>query len=144
MITNKIDNLDDLRKEKQRLKLVLAEHEVLLKAHIEELGDSLKPAQVAIDLVKKITGSPKDGLVNNGIRSAVGIASNMLFSGYSWPVRTALSFVSKNLVGNLVHDKGPGLLNKALTWWQQRQKTKKEIIKLEPVQQNIPEKVEFY
>ncbi len=119
-----IQTREDLRREKLRLKQEIAAYEQRIQQRIQAIENSLTPSHMAMNVLKKVT-SPPDGMLGNSIRNMVGhLAYNSVFSGYSWPVRMLFTFLSKNVVGNFVQDKGPGYVSKIAEWWQNRKKEK--------------------
>lgn len=117
-----IHSLKDLRLAKRQLKEEIAECELKIQHDINVLEKSLQPASLAVDMVKRFTKT-NDSFLSAGIRNAIGqVAYNTVFAGYSWPARTALTFLSKRVLGNVVESKAPGLIQKAAKWWQSRRK----------------------
>lgn len=116
----KIKNKEDLLRAQQQLKLEIAESELKLRDSIAALEESLRPANLAIDFAKKLVSPGDPGIIGKGVRSAVGYAAGQLLSGYSWPTRMLLTFLSKNVVTNYVQEKAPSYLTKIAHWWQNR------------------------
>ena len=127
MITDlPINSLKELRLAKLRLKEEIADCEFRIKHDIDVLEKSLQPANLVVDTVKRFTRS-NDSFLSSGIRNVIGqVAYNSVFSGYSWPARTLLTFLSKRVLGNMVEDKAPGLMQKAAKWWQSRRRNEEE------------------
>jgi hypothetical protein len=127
MITDSpISSLKELRLTKLRLKEEIAACELKIQHDIDEIEKSLQPATLAVNMVKKLTRT-NDGFLSSGIRNVIGqVAYNTVFSGYAWPARTLLTFLSKRVLGNVVEDKAPGLIQKAAKWWQARRQNEQE------------------
>jgi len=123
MITDTpITSLKELRLNKLRLKEEIAACELRIQQDIDEIERNLQPANLAVNMVKRMTKT-SDSFLSNGIRNVIGqVAYNTVFAGYSWPARTLFTFLSKRVLGNVVEDKAPGLIQKAARWWQERRK----------------------
>jgi len=123
MITDlSINSLKELRQAKLRLKEEIAACELKIQQDIDVLERSLQPANLVVDTVKRFTRT-NDSFLSNGIRNVIGqVAHNTVFAGYGWPARTLLTFIAKRVIGNVVDEKAPGLIQKAAKWWQTRRK----------------------
>lgn len=123
MITDlSINSLKELRQAKLRLKEEIAACELKIQQDIDVLEKSLQPANLVVDTVKRFTKT-NDSLLSVGIRNVIGqVAANTVFAGYSWPARTLFTFLSKRVLGNVIEEKAPTLIQKAARWWQSKRK----------------------
>jgi len=127
MITDiPINSLKDLRLAKLRLKEDIASCELKIQHDIDVIEKSLQPATLAVNMVKRLTKT-NNSFLSTGIRNVIGqVAYNTVFSGYAWPARTLFTFLSKRVLGNMVEDKAPGLMQKAAKWWQAKRKNEQD------------------
>jgi hypothetical protein len=74
MTANKIENLEQLRAEIQRLKKEEAEHKAALRAGVTKISEQLRPENILVSVLSSITGINinKNEFLKNGI--AMGLS----------------------------------------------------------------------
>ena len=124
MITTPINNYQDLVRERKRLKKEIAHYELRLKDNIVALEQSFKPANIAVDFAHKMAEPAHGGLIGQGVSNLVGGLASTLLGGYSWPVRFALTQVSKSVASKYVTEKAPSIVNFVASWLKKKREKK--------------------
>lgn len=108
----KINTIDDLRRERKRLKLELKETELLIKEDLNWIKEELTPIRAAGRFVGNALVNKNKGLVNDGIRLAIDtVVKNFVLSRSGWLTRTIIPFILKNLSANYVEERKPQVLS---------------------------------
>ena len=124
MITTPINNYADLVRERKRLKKEIAHYEPRLKDNIIALEQSFKPVNIAVDFAHKMVEPSHEGLISQGVSSLVGGLASTLFGGYAWPIRYALTQVSKNVASKYVTKQAPSIVGYLTTWLKKKRERK--------------------
>src|SRR5438105_15446215 len=100
---NKIENLNDFKKEKRRVRLRIKEIEGLIEEDINQLKDSLKPWRLAGNAERNLLISEHDGVVGETIGLTVsGLIRKVLLRRANWLVKFIVVYMLKNYTRNLV------------------------------------------
>jgi len=109
----KIKNVEDLRRERKRLKAELAESEANLKDHWEYAKEQLNPVRTAGRFIGNAMVHKNDGVIDKTMRLAIDkILKGLVLSKSGWITRTIVSYMVKNMSSNMLAEKRPELLNK--------------------------------
>lgn len=102
-----ITTYQDLIVEKQRLKLLLYEREIELKAEFENIKIKLKPLAGILDFADKITTADrKNPLINIGIELGVNfLLKKVLFRNAGLVTKLLVPLFAKNYLSNEVAQK---------------------------------------
>ncbi len=109
----KIENIEDLRRERRRLKAELTESEVKLKEHFEWAKEQLDPLRTAGRFIGKAMVNSNDGMVDKTLRFAIDkLLKGVILSRTGWITKTVISYLVKNVSSNMLLTKQPELLTK--------------------------------
>lgn len=107
----KINSVEDLRREKKRLKLELKKTELLIKEDFAWAKNELAPLRVAGKFVGNALVNKNNGLVNDGLRILIDtVVKNLVLSRAGWITKMIVPFVLKNLSTNYIKDRKPEVL----------------------------------
>jgi hypothetical protein len=107
----KINSIDELRKEKNRLKLELIRSEEALQEDFALLKEELKPLRLAGRAVSYAMINKNDGVVNDGVRFAInGLLKNVVLAKAGWITKLVVPFIVKNISSNMLLEKKPEVL----------------------------------
>lgn len=108
----KIDNLNDLKSERKRLKLKLKQQEELVKSDLQWIKKELTPINAASKVLSKFLISKDKGIINHGLGIGVeSLLKNFILKNSSWVTRLVIPFLAKNFTGNLMIEKKPELFS---------------------------------
>lgn len=109
MSNNNIKSYQDLLVERQRLKLLLYEREIEVKAEFELLKLKLKPVSNILDFAEKLTTKDRHNpLVNVGIDLGVNfLLKKVLLRNAGWFVKILTPVFVKNYLSHEVVEKNP-------------------------------------
>ena len=99
---NNITTYQDLLQEKQRLTLLLAERNMLVKAEFVAIKTKLKPLTNIIDVVEKMSSKDtRNPLVNAGIDIGVNLLlKNVLLRNAGWIIKLLMPALVKNYLSH--------------------------------------------
>ena len=104
----KIENLQDLRKEKERLRMELRMTEEALREDFEWIREELKPVRAAGRMLSKVMINKDHGIINDGVRFGIDtILKKVVLAKAGWITRLIVPFILKNLSSNIVQQKKP-------------------------------------
>lgn len=112
-----IQNIDDLRAERARLKNQMELSKVHMKQEVKAIKTELNPVHQAVGLVGDMFTAPKHGLLNVGVGIGVNtLLKRGLLARAGWLPRLVIPFIAQNLATNLIYKNRTSLVEKALLW----------------------------
>ena len=112
-----INNIDELRAERARLKNQLELSKVHMKQEIKAIKTELNPVNHAVGLVTDLFTSPKKGLLYAGVGIGVNtLLRRGLLARAGWLPRLVIPFLAQNLATNLIYKNRNSLVENALRW----------------------------
>ena len=108
-----IKSYKDLLEEKQRLKLLLHERQIAIKAEFEVVKAKLKPVHTVLEFVEKITTRDKHNpLVNTGIEVGVNfLLRKVVLRNAGWIAKILMPVFVRNYLSHEVEENA-GWINK--------------------------------
>jgi hypothetical protein len=114
---NPIKNLKDLKAERIRLQIQLAEQEARLKMDVQMLKEQLQPLNVAKETVGNLLINKDRGLINTSLRKTIDVVLRKgLLRNFPWVLRFAIVFLVKNYLSNKLSEKKPDILETIQNW----------------------------
>ena len=113
----KINTYTTLLNEKQRLKLLLETHKIIIKEDAAMIRQTIKPATDALGVISKFTNRDRTNpLLNLGVDFGVDLLVRKLLLGRAgWIYKIIVPFIVKNFSSNIfAENKKFGFLNKLL------------------------------
>ncbi|MBC7652579.1 MAG: hypothetical protein H7101_12615 [Deinococcales bacterium] len=113
----KINTYMHLQNEKQRLKLLLETHKIIIKEDAAMLRETIKPAADVLSVIGKFTNRDKTNpLLNLGVDFGVEVIVKKLLLGRAgWVSKIIIPFIIKNFSSNIfAENKKFGFFNKLL------------------------------
>ncbi len=109
-----ITTYEDLLHEKKRLKLLLSEREIAVKAEFEVIKTKLKPLGTIIDFTEKITTKDRHNpLISTGIEVGVNfLLRNVLLRNAGWIVKLLMPLFVRNYLSHEVEENTGGWMQK--------------------------------
>jgi hypothetical protein len=110
-----INSYDDLCAEKARLKALLSDQRLMIKAEIAGIKEDLKPVGVLLDTAGMLAHRDRSlGLLSKGLDIGVEfLVKKVVFRKAGWITKLLASFVAKNIVSQIatkkVKEELPGL-----------------------------------
>ena len=99
-----IQNIDDLRAERVRLKNQMELSKVHMKQEVKAIKTELNPVHQAVGLVGDLLTAPKKGLLNVGVGIGVNtLLTRGLLARAGWLPRLVIPFIAQNLATNLIY-----------------------------------------
>lgn len=112
-----IQNIDDLRAERARLKNQMELSKVHMKQEVKAIKTELNPVHQAVGLVGDLLTAPKKGLLNVGVGIGVNtLLTRGLLARAGWLPRLVIPFIAQNLATNLIYKNRTSIVEKALLW----------------------------
>lgn len=112
-----IQNIDDLRAERARLKNQMELSKIHMKKEIKAIKTELNPVHQAVGLVGDLFTAPKKGLLHVGVGIGVNtLLKRGLLARAGWLPRLVIPFLVQNLATNLIYKNRTSLVEKALLW----------------------------
>lgn len=112
-----INNIEDLRAERARLKNQLELSKVHMKQEIKAIKTELNPVNHAVGLVTDLFTSPRKGLLHVGVGIGVNtLLKRGLLARAGWLPRLVIPFLAQNLATNLIYKNRTSLVENALRW----------------------------
>ena len=113
----KIRTYEDLEKEEQLLEELLRSQKELIQIEIGLLKQQLKPAQMALQFVGKITTPDKHNpLLTQGANTVIDLVLNKFILGRSgWLTKMLVPFFVKNYSSHLIADNKDTIVNKVVS-----------------------------
>lgn len=116
MKTN-IQNIDDLRAERARLKNQMELSKLYMQQQAAAIKTELNPARQAVGVIGDMLTSPQKGLLNLGVGLGVDtIIRRGLLARAGWLPRLVIPFLARNLAANLIQKNRTSLVENALLW----------------------------
>jgi len=112
-----INNIDDLRAERARLKNQLELSKVHMKQEIKAIKTELNPVNQAVGVVTDMFTAPRKGLLHVGVGIGVNtLLKRGLLARAGWLPRLVIPFLAQNLATNLIYKNRTSLVENALRW----------------------------
>ena len=113
----KIRTYEDLEKEEQLLEELLRSQKELIQIEIDLLKQQLKPAQVALQFVGKITTADKHNpLLTGGANTIIDtVLKNFVLARSGWITKMLVPFFIKNYSSHLIADNKDNIINKVVS-----------------------------
>ena len=113
----KIRTYEDLEKEEQLLEGLLRSQKELIQIEIDLLKQQLKPAQVALQFVGKITTADKHNpLLTGGANTIIdSVLKNFVLARSGWITKMLIPFFVKNYSSHLIADNKDNIINKVVS-----------------------------
>jgi len=110
----KIRTYEDLEKEEQLLEELLRSQKELIHIEIDLLKQQLKPAQMALQFVGKITTADKHNpLLTGGANTIIDtVLKNFVLARSGWITKLLVPFFVKNYSSHLIADNKDTIINK--------------------------------
>lgn len=103
-----INNLAELKQERQRLNLHKAFLESEIKNNFNEIKEQLKPLQLLTKGASKMLSSKDNSIVGNSVGYLTDlIVKNVFMKKSGFLARLIVPFLAKNVAGNLVEENKP-------------------------------------
>ena len=115
----KIENIDDLRAERARLKNQITISGMKLKQEFSLVKQELQPARQALNFTKSllINNSKSDSIVGMGLRFGVNVLlRNTILARASWLTRLIVPYVANNFVSKYVAKNDTEIIQKTVEW----------------------------
>jgi hypothetical protein len=108
----KIKTIKDLRSEKARLKMEVAEAESRIKEDFDWMLQELKPINAITKGISNIFNSRDNGIVGDTVGASVAfVMSKLLLRNSNWLFKIILPQIAKNFSSNIFADKKVDLLS---------------------------------
>ncbi|MFN8344626.1 MAG: hypothetical protein U0X91_06470 [Spirosomataceae bacterium] len=112
-----IQNIDDLRAERARLKNQLELSKTHMQQEVKAIKSELNPMHQAVGLVGDMLTAPKKGLLSVGVSIGVNtLLKRGLLARAGWLPRLVVPVLAQNLAANLIYKHRTSLLENALRW----------------------------
>jgi len=113
-MTTQIKTYDDLLKEKQRLKTLLASQKEIVRVDIKEIKEELAPIKNAISFVGKLgtkdTSNPLLSFTSDTLINLV--VKKLLLAKSGWITKIVVPFLLKNYSSHVLSDNKGGIMQK--------------------------------
>lgn len=127
----KIENIDDLRAERARLKNQITISGMKLKQEFSLVKQELQPARQALNFTKSllINNSKSDSIVGMGLRFGVNVLlRNTILARASWLTRLIVPYVANNFVSKYVAKNDTEIIQKTVEWVKDKTNNEGKII----------------
>ena len=113
----RISTYEDLEREEQLLEALLHSQKELIQIEIGLLKQQLKPAQMALQFVGKITTADKHNpLLRQGANTLIDVVlKNVVLAKSGWLTKIIVPFFVKNYSSHLIADNKDKVINKVAT-----------------------------
>lgn len=112
-----IQNIDDLRAERARLKNQMGLSKLYMQQQAAAIKTELNPARQIVGVIGDMLTSPRKGLLNLGVGLGVDtIIRRGLLARAGWLPRLLIPFLARNLAANLIQKNRTSLVENALIW----------------------------
>lgn len=110
----KIKNYEDLEREEQLLEDLLQSQKELIQIEVHLLKQQLKPAQMALQLVGKMTTPDKHNpLLTGGVNTVIdAVLKNFVLARSGWITKMLVPFFVKNYSSHLIADNKDTIIDK--------------------------------
>ncbi|MDZ7899360.1 MAG: hypothetical protein U5N85_15215 [Arcicella sp.] len=113
----KIQNLDDVRAERVRLKNQIENSRISLRQEFAAIKKELNPVNQALGLVSDAFTAPRKGLLSLGIGLGVNtVLKNVILARAGWLPRLVVPFLVKNAATNYIAKNGTSVVEGMLGW----------------------------
>lgn len=127
----KIENIDDLRAERARLKNQITISGMKLKQEFSLVKQELQPARQALNFTKSllINNSKSDSIVGMGLRFGVNVLlRNTILARASWLTRLIVPYVANNFVSKYVAKNDTEIIQKTVEWVKDKTNNEGKVI----------------
>lgn len=127
----KIENIDDLRAERARLKNQITISGMKLKQEFSLVKQELQPARQALNFTKSllINNSKSDSIVGMGLRFGVNVLlRNTILARASWLTRLIVPYVANNFVSKYVAKNDTEIIQKTVEWVKDKTNNEDKVI----------------
>ena len=133
---NQITNYKELMQEKARLKGLLAEQELLIKADWQLIKEDLKPYSNAAATIRNfLTRKATVSAMQLGVNIfADGFVKKVLLGNTGWIIRTLVPFFIKNYASHLT-DEPSSIVHKIKNFFSRKHKKEEEVVVEKDVQE---------
>jgi hypothetical protein len=101
----KIKSLDDLRRERVRLKIEISETEQKIKDDFEWINEELKPIKKISKGISNLFNAKENSLVGDTVGAGLGLLVNkLLLKRSSWIMKLIIPIILRNVSSNLFSD----------------------------------------
>jgi hypothetical protein len=112
-----IQNIDDLRVERARLKNQMELSKLYMRQQAAAIKTELNPARQAVGVIGDMLTSPQKGLLSLGVGLGVDtIIRRGVLARAGWLPRLLIPFLARNLAANLIQKKRTSFVENALIW----------------------------
>jgi hypothetical protein len=128
----KIENIDDLRAERVRLKNQITISELKLKKEFSLVKEELQPARQALNYTKSllVNNHKRDSLVGMGLRFGVNtLLRNTVLARASWLTRLVVPYVANNFVSKYVAKNDTEIIQKTVEWVKDKTTEEKKVLR---------------
>lgn len=110
----KIRTYEDLEREEQLLEDLLRSQKELIQIEVNLLKEQLKPAQIALQFVSKITTADKHNpLLTGGANTIIDtVLRNFVLARSGWITKMLVPFFVKNYSSHLIADNKDSIIHK--------------------------------
>jgi hypothetical protein len=99
----KLNNLNDLKSERLRLRLQLVAVEEELKSDLEWIKEELNPVKAAGRFLGNAFINKNNGIINDGVKITIDtLLKNIILSRSGWLVKLIVPFIIKNISSNYI------------------------------------------
>lgn len=133
MKTN-IQNINDLRAERARLKNQLQLSQIYMRRELAAIKTEINPARQAVGMIGDMLTAPQKGLLNVGVGIGIDtVIRRGLLARAGWLPRLIIPFIARNVASNLIQKNRTSIVENALMWVKKvTDKPKKVEIKQSP------------
>ena len=113
----KIRTYEDLEREEQLLEELLRSQKELIQIEVGLLKQQLKPAQMALQFVGKITTADKHNpLLTGGANTIIdSVLKNFVLAKSGWLTKALVPFLVKNYSSHLINDNKDNIISKVVS-----------------------------
>jgi len=113
----KISTYEELEREEQLLEELLRSQKELIQIEIGLLKQQLKPAQMALQFVGKITSADRHNpLLTQGANTVIdAVLKNVVLARSGWITKMLVPFFVKNYSSHLIHDNKDNFISKVVS-----------------------------
>jgi hypothetical protein len=122
----KIQNLDDVRAERARLKNQIETSRTNLRAEFGFIKKELSPVNQALGVVSDVLTTPRKGLLSMGVGLGVDtVLKNVVLARAGWLPRLVVPFLVKNVATNYISKRKTSIVENVLGWVKKATDAKK-------------------
>lgn len=128
----KIENLDDLKAERVRLKNQITISRLKLSQEFTGIKEELQPARQALNYAKNllVNNNQRSSIVGMGLRFGVNaILRNTLLARASWITRLVVPYIANNFVSSYVAKNDDKIIENTIGWIKEKTTASPKIMK---------------